>query len=118
MVNDDGDEGNKKKRRMKKRLEMPQSERRFTRSALKVKSEETNDVEHVGVAGIDDDGVKGETEASAEASLLMTPPSSAKFSNSRLKKFPSKLKDLLATGILEGLPVMYMKGVKELFGYI
>ncbi|KAG5114630.1 hypothetical protein JHK82_037899 [Glycine max] len=112
LVNDDGDEGNKKKRRMKKRLEMPQSERRFTRSALKVKSEETNDVEHVGVAGIDDDGVKGETEASAEASLLMTPPSSAKFSNSRLKKFPSKLKDLLATGILEGLPVMYMKGAK------
>ncbi|KAG4385884.1 hypothetical protein GLYMA_12G179200v4 [Glycine max] len=106
LVND----GAKGKKSMKKRLERPQSERRFTRSALKVKSEETNDGEHVGVAGISD-GVKRETEAGA--SLVMTTPSSVKFSNrGKLKKFPAKLRDLLATGILEGLPVMYMKGVK------
>ena len=110
LVND----GAKGKKSMKKRLERPQSERRFTRSALKVKSEETNDGEHVGVAGISD-GVKRETEAGA--SLVMTTPSSVKFSNRRkLKKFPAKLRDLLATGILEGLPVMYMKGAKVLFG--
>ncbi|KAK7402099.1 hypothetical protein VNO78_14096 [Psophocarpus tetragonolobus] len=104
LVNEGG-----KGRKRKKLLEKPQSERRFTRSALKVKSEETNDGEHVGVVGIDD-GVKKETET--EASLSLTTPSSAIFLNTRLRRFPTKLKDLLATGILEGLPVKYMKASK------
>ncbi|TKY48584.1 Increased DNA methylation 1 [Spatholobus suberectus] len=102
LVNDD-------KKGKKKRLEKPQTVRRFTRSALKVKSEETNEGEHVSAVGIDD-GVKRETET--EASLLMTSPASVNISNTRLKKFPTKLKDLLATGILEGLPVRYRKGTK------
>jgi len=30
------------------------------------------------------------------------------------KKFPHKLKDLLETGILEGMPVKYVRGAKVL----
>ncbi|CAJ1955845.1 unnamed protein product [Sphenostylis stenocarpa] len=109
VLENDGDKGKKKKKRMKKRLEGPQTVRRFTRSALKVNSEETNDRKYVGVVG-HNDGIKRETET--EASVLMTTPSSGRFSNSRLRKFPTKLKDLLATGILDEMPVRYMKGSK------
>ncbi|RDX79291.1 hypothetical protein CR513_40302, partial [Mucuna pruriens] len=101
LVNDDK---GKKKKRMP--LEKP---RRFTRSALKVKSEETNGGEHVNAVG-SGDGVKRETEI--EISLLKPSPASVKGSNSRLKRFPTKLKDLLATGILEGMPVRYIRGTK------
>ncbi|XP_020230967.1 uncharacterized protein LOC109811594 [Cajanus cajan] len=98
------------KGKKKKRLEKPEPVRRFTRSLLKVKSEEGNDEGHVGVIEIDDD-VKRESES--EASLVMTGPSTwTKNSSYRLRKFPTKLKDLLATGILEGLPVRYKKGTK------
>jgi len=109
LVLENEDDKGKKKRRMKKRLERPQTVRRFTRSALKEKPEETNDEKNVGADGLDD-AIKRESES--EASVLMTTPSSGRFSNSRLRKFPTKLKDLLATGILDGLTVRYMKGSK------
>ncbi|ESW22130.1 hypothetical protein PHAVU_005G129800 [Phaseolus vulgaris] len=109
LVLEDNDDKGKKRKRMKKRLERPQTVRRFTRSLLKEKPEETNDEKHVGAVGLDD-AIKRESET--EASVLMTTPSSGRFSNSRLRKFPTKLKDLLATGILDGLTVRYMKGSK------
>lgn len=94
--------------------------RRFTRSALKIKSEETNDGDNasgIAVGVVDDKGVpKRETEASP---LMTLPtPTPMKTSRSSSKRFPSKLKDLLATGILEGLPVKYLRGrLKVLFDF-
>jgi len=100
----------KKKKRMKKRLEKrPRTVRRFMWLALKEKPEKTNDEKNVGAVGLDD-AIKKESET--KASVLMTTPSSGRFSNSRLRKFPTKLKDLLATGILDRLTVRYIKGSK------
>ncbi|KAJ1388987.1 Zinc finger, PHD-type [Sesbania bispinosa] len=93
----------------KKKMPLEKPMRRFTRSALKEKSDETkviNDGEHTS-ADIDDN-VKMETEASP----LTTTPTPSKTPKSSSKKFPTKLKDLLATGIIEGLPVKYVRGTK------
>jgi hypothetical protein len=78
--------------------------RRFTRSALKQKDEENKD----NVVGMDDNVVRRETD-------VVATPTPMKLSKSGLKRFPVKLKDLLATGILEGLKVKYIKGQKVLF---
>ncbi|KAG2371457.1 Protein CHROMATIN REMODELING 4 [Vigna angularis] len=109
VLENDDDKGKKYKKRTKKWMERLPTVRRFTRSALKEKPEEANDEKNVGAVGVDD-VIKRESET--EASVLMTTPISGRFSNSRLRKFPSKLKDLLATGILDGLTVRYMKGSK------
>ena len=109
VVENDDDKGKKNKKRTKKWLERLPIVRRFTRSALKEKPEAANDEKNVGAVGLDD-VIKRESET--EASVLMTTPISGRFSNSRLRKFPTKLKDLLATGILDGLTVRYMKGSK------
>jgi hypothetical protein len=42
-------------------------------------------------------------------------PTPMKFSKPGLKRFPVKLKDFVATGILEGLKVRNIKGQKVLF---
>jgi len=97
----------KKKKRMKKRLERPQTVSRFARSALKEKPEETNDKKNVGAVGLDD-AIKRKSKI--EASVLMTTPSSRRLLNSRLRKFPTKLKDLLATKILDRLTARYDGG--------
>ncbi|XP_057456312.1 uncharacterized protein LOC130747392 isoform X2 [Lotus japonicus] len=109
LVKDDkGDvKGGKKK---KKKMALDNTMRRFTRSALKQNSDEMKmeiGGEQANAAGVGiDDNVKKEVQASP----LMTTP--MPFTGSRLRKFPTRLKDLLATGILEGLPVKYIKGVK------
>lgn len=73
--------------------------RRFTRSALKKKPE--TEVE--------------ERESNA-ISPLVTPPVKVEMkTHSSYKKFPSKLKDLLETGLLEGQPVRYIRGSKVSF---
>jgi hypothetical protein len=79
--------------------------RRFTRSALKQKDEENKD----NVVGMDDNVVRRETDVVA----TLTPMKLSK--SGLMKRFPVKLKDLLATGILEGLKVKYIKGQKVLF---
>ncbi|XP_061345357.1 uncharacterized protein LOC133291167 [Gastrolobium bilobum] len=105
---DDDDKG--------KKVCMEKPLRRFTRSALKQKSDETEVITYGENANADasalavgiDDNVKRETEPA----LLRTVPTPIKMTKTTSKKFPTKLKDLLATGILEGLPVKYVRGMK------
>ncbi|OAY38104.1 uncharacterized protein LOC110626469 isoform X2 [Manihot esculenta] len=86
--------------------------RRFTRSLLKPKTE-------TGKESNSKDGAGG-NDAKAMANADDTGSSSAANSYSLVKmwrddaskKFPSKLKDLLDSGILEGLKVKYMRGSK------
>ena len=87
-------------------LETPS--RRFTRSALKPRQEERSNVKESGkkvVANVDD-GV-----GSSSGRVTTTP---ADMRMLKWKKFPSKLKDLLEMGILEGMPVKYVRGAKVL----
>ena len=87
-------------------LETPS--RRFTRSALKPRQEEKSTVKESGkkvVANVDD-GV------ASSSGMVTTTPAGMRMLKS--KKFPSKLKDLLEMGILEGMPVKYVRGVKVL----
>ncbi|KAK7324900.1 hypothetical protein VNO77_28830 [Canavalia gladiata] len=104
LFNDVDDKG-------KKKMTLGKPERRFTRSALKQKSDETkmiNDGEHASIAV----GVDGNVKKETDDSPLAATPTPVKTTKSRLKKFPTKLKDLLATGMLEGLPVKYVRGTK------
>ncbi|TKY67144.1 hypothetical protein E2542_SST10036 [Spatholobus suberectus] len=71
--------------------------RRFTRSTLKKNLDG-------GESKVVSDGVEKEVEG---GSVKMS-----KSKGSAGKKFPSKLKDLLSSGILEGLPVNYVRGMK------
>ncbi|KAK4441232.1 Increased DNA methylation 1 [Sesamum alatum] len=77
--------------------------RRFTRSALKLHDEEMG----LGsTAGVVDSG---------SAVTLTTSPSKLEMKMSKkveLKRIPTKLKDLLETGLLEGLHVRYVHGSK------
>ncbi|XP_045803126.1 uncharacterized protein LOC123896792 [Trifolium pratense] len=91
--------------RKRKKVTLEKPVRRFTRSALKQKDEETKDN---NVVGIVDNVVNRETDVLP----VMSTPTPMKLSKSGLKKFPVKLKDFLATGILEGLKVRYVKGQK------
>ncbi|KAK7857728.1 increased dna methylation 1 [Quercus suber] len=80
--------------------------RRFTRSALKPRQEEKSNVKESGkkvVANVDD-GV------GSSSGMVTTTPADMRML--KLKKFPSKLKDLLEMGILEGMPVKYVRGAK------
>lgn len=82
--------------------------RRFTRSALKVQDEDTE--------------LGAETEVGAEAGAgavsietLTLSPSKLEMKMSKkigLNRIPGKLRDLLETGLLEGLPVRYIHGSK------
>ncbi|XP_028808157.1 uncharacterized protein LOC114762754 isoform X2 [Neltuma alba] len=86
--------------------------RRFTRSALRQQQDDSklyNDGKEACDRAIRFGDVKMESE---DASLITTPTQTKMSKNSASKKFPTKLKDLLATGILEGLPVKYVRGVK------
>ena len=113
--------------------------RRFTRSALKRKLDDDDDGgakvgNYEGNGGaeaveVGDDGKK-EVNASGkdvevfddvkeeiEHGSLVTSPVQMKMSkatNTTRKRCPTNLKDLLATGILEGLPVNYVRGMKVL----
>ncbi|XP_061371540.1 uncharacterized protein LOC133314115 [Gastrolobium bilobum] len=88
--------------------------RRFTRSTLKEKvtndEKVANDEGDGSGKGVENgDGVKKDIEVGL---VIKTPAQVKKSKTSTGKKFPTKLKDLLATGILEGLSVNYIRGVK------
>ncbi|GFQ01017.1 chromodomain-helicase-DNA-binding protein 4 [Phtheirospermum japonicum] len=92
------------------------SGRRYTRSALKQLNEETELGSGPGVVEIG----SAETLTSSPAKLEMKMSKKVE-----LKRIPSRLKDLLETGLLEGLRVRYIHGSKrrrnpesELMGYI
>ncbi|OIW08531.1 hypothetical protein TanjilG_03207 [Lupinus angustifolius] len=86
--------------------------RRFTRSALKktVSDAKVASVEeNASIKAVDIGDVKKEIEAEK----LIAATSRMELSKTATrKKLPSKLEDLLATGILEGLAVNYVCGVK------
>ncbi|KAI4322336.1 hypothetical protein L6164_022041 [Bauhinia variegata] len=95
-----------------KDISVEKPRRRFTRSVLKQKLDDTT-VKNDGENGcarpiLLSDNLKRESEGGS----LFTSPTQIKMSRTSLKKFPSKLKDLLATGILEGVPVKYVRGLK------
>ncbi|CAK8535317.1 unnamed protein product [Lathyrus sativus] len=94
----------------KKKVPLEKPMRRFTRSALKEKDEEIKVLDNVDV-GIDDDDDDVEKEKT-EVLPVMVNATPKKLYKSSMKRFPIKLKDLLATGILEGLKVKYIKGQK------
>jgi hypothetical protein len=109
LLEEKGNVGGKRKKRVS--LEKPV--RRFTRSALKEKDEEIKDNDVV--VGVDVDNVVAnvvdrENGVSGVSPATVT-PTPMKLGKSG-KRFPVKLKDLLATGILEGLKVRYVKGQK------
>lgn len=79
--------------------------RRFTRSALKSRAEEKIGVEESGKKVV----VKFDERISCP-SVTTTPLVEMKML--KWKKFPSKLKDLLEMGILEGMTVKYVRGSK------
>ncbi|KAJ4843843.1 hypothetical protein Tsubulata_042770 [Turnera subulata] len=95
--------------------------RRFTRSLLRpnsesgsmtpVKSEEKNSSTVEG-NGDDDDAGK-ESDAGATTTPSTTSKSDKSKPKSCLPKFPSKLKDLLDTGILDGMKVKYLRSYKS-----
>ncbi|XP_011028277.1 PREDICTED: uncharacterized protein LOC105128359 isoform X3 [Populus euphratica] len=80
--------------------------RRFTRSALKPKIE-TVDISSSDGVKVDE---KGSSSAATTTTTTTTP--AKMFSIDGSKKFPTKLKDLLDSGILEGQKVKYLRGAK------
>ncbi|KAF1859606.1 hypothetical protein Lal_00010190 [Lupinus albus] len=96
-----------------KEMAVEKAVRRFTRSALKPSCDETNVITY-GENVIDravemDDNVRREAE---NVTIVTTPILTKTPRSSAFKKFPSKLKDLIATGVLEGLSVKYIRGSK------
>lgn len=98
-----------------------QPRKRFTRSALKQNLEPTTSVEILAKSnmGTTMQVITNDTETKPEEvpSPLATPPmkiGKTKLKKMSAKKFPAKLKDLLETGILEGLRVRYIRGSKVL----
>ncbi|KAM6573738.1 hypothetical protein CsatA_017818 [Cannabis sativa] len=75
--------------------------RRFTRSALKPKSDMAGAVEK-----------EDASEKDVNMTSLVVTSTAKRDTYNTTKKFPSKLKDLLDTGILEGQSVRYMRGQK------
>jgi hypothetical protein len=119
-VNDDGKAGDRV-------VERPP--RRFTRSVLKLRVEEKCAVEEsnkkVSVlkprveekCAVEESnkkvGADIDIDTGVRSPLVVTMPvETVKMLN--YKKFPHKLKDLLETGILEGMPVKYVRGAKVL----
>lgn len=102
----------------KKMFQQPR--KRFTRSALKQNVEPTS-LEHLSKCntGVAMQVITNDTETKPEdiPGPLATPPvkiGKTKLKKVSAKKFPAKLKDLLDTGILEGLRVRYIRGSKVL----
>lgn len=102
----------------KKMVQQPR--KRFTRSALKQNLEPTTtSVENLAICntGMAMQVITNDTETKPEdvPSPFATPPmkiGKTKLKKVSAKKFPAKLKDLLDTGILEGLRVRYIRGSK------
>jgi hypothetical protein len=91
---------------IKCKVEAEKPFRRFTRSALKPKIE-TVDISSSDGVKVDD---RGSSSAAAATTTTTTP--TKMFSIDGSKKFPTKLKDLLDSGILEGQKVKYLRGAK------
>lgn len=117
-INDDGEAGDRV-------VERPQ--RRFTRSALKPRVEEKCAMEESNKkvsllkprleekCAVEESNKKVGADIDAgvrSPSVVTMPVETVKMSN--YKKFPHKLKDLLEMGILEGIPVKYVRGAKVL----
>ncbi|KAF5727484.1 hypothetical protein HS088_TW22G01177 [Tripterygium wilfordii] len=77
--------------------------RRFTRSALKGKAVKPLVTKSTGKCDV------GEKKGNLISGGITV---SGRLKNSVLKKFPTKLKELLDSGILEGVKVMYIRGPK------
>lgn len=98
--------------------------RRFTRSALKLKEDDVKRLSGGNEACDGGIGFGDVVRESEDVSLVATPSHIQMLAQSRMlksrgmKKFPSKLKDLLSTGILEGMPVKYVRGAKVWAYYI
>ncbi|OIW15789.1 hypothetical protein TanjilG_04324 [Lupinus angustifolius] len=105
LVNGDIDKG--KKRAVEKAV------RRFTRSALKPKCDEAKVISNGQIVNDIALEMDDSSRREAENVIIVTTPTLTKTPrSSALKKFPIRLKDLLATGILEGLQVKYTRGLK------
>lgn len=87
--------------------------RRFTRSALNPKVP-------LEVSGKDDLNTEEVAESEAISSIDTTEKKLEMKMSKKigLKRLPTKLKDLLDTGLLEGLPVRYLRGAKVYFGIL
>ncbi|KAL8158502.1 hypothetical protein V2J09_000039 [Rumex salicifolius] len=79
--------------------------KRFTRATLNPSSEEANDLPTTGVTGGGDSKPSGNSLIATKVDKLS--------SKSSVKVVPRRLKDLLDTGLLEGLSVRYSRGVKH-----
>lgn len=96
--------------------------RRFTRSLLKAPAKEysAEDVSATTTSGgsVGSDETKGGANAD-DGSSTMTPSKKMELKMSKkiaLNKFPSNVRDLLGTGLLEGYPVKYLVYVGKQYG--
>ncbi|XP_049353448.1 uncharacterized protein LOC125817992 isoform X1 [Solanum verrucosum] len=81
--------------------------RRFTRSALKTEEDtEVFQCDSIKIVDVHETGSVGTMSAPAKLELKMS-------KKVALTKNPTKLKDLLETGLLEGLPVRYIRGTTK-----
>ncbi|OIW09113.1 hypothetical protein TanjilG_11251 [Lupinus angustifolius] len=96
-----------------KEMAVEKAVRRFTRSALKPSCDETKAITYeenvIDIAVEMDNNLRREAE---NVTIVTTPTLTKTPRSSAFKKFPSKLKDLLTIGILEGLSVKYIRGSK------
>lgn len=111
--------------KLKKKTKVLQPRKRFTRSALKPNLEPTM----ISAEILTKSGscttmpvIKNDVDTKPEdvPDPFATPPTKlkmAKLKKMSAKKFPAKLKDLLDTGILEGLQVRYIRGSKVLIHF-
>jgi hypothetical protein len=72
---------------------------------------ETVDISSPDGVKVDDRGSSSAAAAAATTTTTTTTPTKM-FSIDGSKKFPTKLKDLLDSGILEGQKVKYLRGAK------
>ncbi|KAK7261284.1 hypothetical protein RIF29_27593 [Crotalaria pallida] len=93
------------------------SARHFTQSASKPKCDESKvvmsngeKVNNIAAVGMDDRGRREVANVTMNSTLIV----SKMQRRDTLKKFPSVLKELLTTGMLEGLQVKYVRGSKAL----
>ncbi|KAL3324774.1 hypothetical protein AABB24_038734 [Solanum stoloniferum] len=81
--------------------------RRFTRSALKTEEDtEVSQCHSIKIVDVHETDSVGTMAAPAKLELKMS-------KKVALTKIPTKLKDLLETGLLEGLPVRYIRGTTK-----
>ncbi|ONK63751.1 uncharacterized protein A4U43_C07F18560 [Asparagus officinalis] len=93
--------------------------RRFTRSLLKGTAEDTSAGEVSATTTSGSDGTRGSGVNADDGSSDMTPTKKMELKMSKkiaLNKLPTNVRDLLGTGLLEGLPVKYVVYVGKPYG--